>query len=257
MWFISCFLGFLFLLYTKEAVLCLRLTKMEVPEHSQMNKSASLRCLFDMEGADLYSVKWYKDNAEFYRYLPKDNPPQQVYEVTGVNVDSALSGEKVVVLKNVNLQSAGHYRCEVSAEAPSFATVHDEGEMNVIVVPQDSPQITGANNKNYVGDVVSINCTSYKSKPVAMLTWTVNSLKAPKEFLIEYPVTVDENTWETSVLGLTFQIKESHFIDGVMKLKCSATIAPDYHNSNEVTVFGGNLQAAVLESKETPPRHGN
>lgn len=36
---------------------------------------------------DLYSVKWYRDNEEFYRYVPKDNPPQHSYNVDGIKVD--------------------------------------------------------------------------------------------------------------------------------------------------------------------------
>lgn len=35
----------------------------------------------------LYSVKWYRDNEEFYRYVPKDNPPQHSYNVDGIKVD--------------------------------------------------------------------------------------------------------------------------------------------------------------------------
>lgn len=34
----------------------------------------------------LYSVKWYRDNEEFYRYTPKESPPQQTYNVDGINV---------------------------------------------------------------------------------------------------------------------------------------------------------------------------
>lgn len=39
------------------------------------------------EGETLYSVKWYKDNEEFYRYVPKANPPQHSYKVDGIRVD--------------------------------------------------------------------------------------------------------------------------------------------------------------------------
>lgn len=39
------------------------------------------------EGETLYSVKWYKDNEEFYRYVPKANPPQHSYKVEGIRVD--------------------------------------------------------------------------------------------------------------------------------------------------------------------------
>lgn len=42
------------------------------------------------------------------------------------------STDNVVVLKSVNLSSTGRYRCEVSAEAPSFETVSDHGDMIVV-----------------------------------------------------------------------------------------------------------------------------
>ncbi|GAB6027478.1 hypothetical protein CHUAL_001733 [Chamberlinius hualienensis] len=238
--------------FTPDCANCLRMTRVDIPPHRLVGDSVQLHCIFDMEGAELYSVKWYKESAEFYRYLPKDHPPAQVYEVAGVDVDLSMSGENVVMLHSLSLSTAGHYRCEVSAEAPSFATVHGEGEMNVIASPKDIPQITGAKSRYQVGDTVSTNCTSHRSKPAAMLSWTINSFKAPKEILIEYPTTIYEDSLETSVLGLQFQIRESHFIEGVMKLKCSATIAPVYHNSNEESVFNTNVQASVMESKETP-----
>ncbi|GAB0095398.1 hypothetical protein DMENIID0001_107790 [Sergentomyia squamirostris] len=42
------------------------------------------------------------------------------------------STDSVVVLQNVSLSSTGKYRCEVSAEAPSFQTVTDHGDMIVV-----------------------------------------------------------------------------------------------------------------------------
>lgn len=42
------------------------------------------------------------------------------------------STDNAVVLKSVNLSSTGRYRCEVSAEAPSFQTVSDHGDMIVV-----------------------------------------------------------------------------------------------------------------------------
>jgi len=210
-----------------------------------------------MEHDELYSVKWYKGISEFYRYLPKDDPPSQVYEVHGVTVDLSLSSKDVVTLESVSLQSTGHYRCEVSAESPSFITVHSEGEMNVIALPSEGPKITGGKPKYQIGDMVLVNCTSYQSKPAAMLSWTINSDKAPKEYLKEYASIIQENGLETSILGLQFQVREGHFKDGEMKLRCTATIAPIYHQSNEESVVGGNQQASVLESKETPSQGKN
>lgn len=42
------------------------------------------------------------------------------------------SNSKKVTLKGVNLKSSGLYRCEVSAEAPSFTSVQGEGRMEVV-----------------------------------------------------------------------------------------------------------------------------
>lgn len=42
------------------------------------------------EEEKLYSVKWYKDNEEFYRYVPKANPTQQSYKVDGIRVDVSI-----------------------------------------------------------------------------------------------------------------------------------------------------------------------
>lgn len=42
------------------------------------------------------------------------------------------STDTQVVLDNVSLASTGRYRCEVSAEAPSFQTVSDHGDMVVV-----------------------------------------------------------------------------------------------------------------------------
>lgn len=35
----------------------------------------------------LYSVKWYKDGDEFYRFVPRANPPQNSYSFDGIKVD--------------------------------------------------------------------------------------------------------------------------------------------------------------------------
>lgn len=39
------------------------------------------------EKETLYSVKWYKDNVEFYRYIPKATPQQHSYFVDGIKVN--------------------------------------------------------------------------------------------------------------------------------------------------------------------------
>lgn len=51
------------------------------------NTTVRLGCKYDLDGDVLYSVKWYKDGNEFYRYVPRDMPPALVFPLNGINVD--------------------------------------------------------------------------------------------------------------------------------------------------------------------------
>ena len=67
--------------------LALRLKDIDVPPHRVVGEKARLVCKFDMEGDILYSVKWYKDDLEFYRFVPNDRPKLQVFPQKGIHVD--------------------------------------------------------------------------------------------------------------------------------------------------------------------------
>ncbi|KAJ9582810.1 hypothetical protein L9F63_022851 [Diploptera punctata] len=221
--------------------------------HTVKNQEARLECRFDLEGESLYSVKWYKDGNEFFRYVPKDQPPVQLFSLPGVTVEIHKSTESQVVLKRVNLFSTGRYRCEVSAEAPSFQTVSDHGDMTVVALPEEGPRITGGRPRYQIGDIVKVNCTSGRSKPAAHLMWFINGEQADSSFLRGPEIIfMGREGLETSVLGLEFRVKPKHFMQGDMKLKCLATIATVYWRSNEESVEGDKPQRApVLESRET------
>lgn len=59
------------------------------------------------------------------------------------------------------MDSAGTYKCEVSAEAPSFRTKSDFDDM-VVVVPPYNTEIVNAQPKYKVGEIVNVTCISYK-----------------------------------------------------------------------------------------------
>ena len=63
----------------------------DVPPHRVVGEKARLICKFDMEGDILYSVKWYKDDLEFYRFVPNDRPKLQVFPQEGIHVDVSIS----------------------------------------------------------------------------------------------------------------------------------------------------------------------
>ncbi|XP_075225712.1 kin of IRRE-like protein 3 [Lycorma delicatula] len=231
----------------------LKLTTLHIEKHTVRGNDSLLECRFDLEGESLYSVKWYKDGHEFFRYIPRDYPSIQIFPVPGVNIDMKHSNESQVLLTGLKLQSSGRYRCEVSAEAPSFQTVSEHGDMVTVALPTEGPVITGGRPRYQVGDWVHVNCTSGSSKPPAHLTWFINGDQVNSSFLRgPYKVASEEEGLERAILGLEFQVEQRHFKNGDLKLKCLATIATIYWNSNEESVEGEKPQRApVLEVKDT------
>uniref|UniRef100_A0A182F4L1 Uncharacterized protein n=1 Tax=Anopheles albimanus TaxID=7167 RepID=A0A182F4L1_ANOAL len=246
-----CWIVLLQLCLALEFASGIMLTEVRVPKHTIKGHAVRLECHYDMEGEALYSVKWYKDGREFYRYVPRDDPPGTVFALAGITLDLQNSTSEQVVLDPIDLSSSGKYRCEVSAEAPSFQTVSDHGEMLVVVLPEEDPYITGGKPRYQIGDTVRVNCTSGRSKPAVHLTWYINGEAADNGLVKRYePIVSGPDRLETSVLGLEFRVKAKHFKRGDMKLKCLATISTVYWKSNEESVEGEKVQKApMLESR--------
>ncbi|XP_033248620.1 uncharacterized protein LOC108161179 isoform X2 [Drosophila miranda] len=237
-----------------DFIMGLRLVEVRIPNYVIKGSAAQLECLYDLDGEALYSVKWYKDGNEFYRYVPRDMPPAQTFLLPGVKVDLHNSSDAIVTLRDVNLQSAGRFRCEVSGEAPSFQTVTEHGDMVVVSLPdQGPPKISGGRPRYQTGDWVRINCTAGRSKPAVDLSWFVNGEAVEPQKLRKYDSIVSgREGLETSVLGLQFRVEQKHFRNGDMKLKCVASLSTLYWRSNEESVEGDRPQKApVLESRET------
>ena len=74
-----------------KVVRSIQLLQVSVPSVIQAGEGAALLCDVDMEGERIYSVKWYKDNEEFFRYVPRENGNQSiVYNVEGIHVNVSL-----------------------------------------------------------------------------------------------------------------------------------------------------------------------
>ena len=68
--------------------LCVRIKRLELPQAIDKGKPVTVYCNYDLEGEQLYSVKFYKDYVEFYRYLPSDSPNSgQKFNLKGAYVD--------------------------------------------------------------------------------------------------------------------------------------------------------------------------
>ena len=62
-----------------------------IPPHALRGQKAVMRCNYDLEGDRLYSVKWYYNQKEFYRFIPSDNPKVTIFNNHhGVNVNVSV-----------------------------------------------------------------------------------------------------------------------------------------------------------------------
>ncbi|XP_045493582.1 uncharacterized protein LOC123692828 [Colias croceus] len=227
-------------LLVKDSLL-LKVVRVTVPSYRVRGQPAQLECNFELGEDKLYSVKWYRDNEEFYRYMPKFDPPKLAYKVEGIKVDLSKSDMKKVLLHQVTLKTTGIYRCEVSAEAPSFASAADEGRMEVIYLPREGPRITGNELENRRGDSLFLNCTSGRSYPAAVLSWDIDGEKVTDpELLVHYPPIQHAHGLLSTALGLRVPTGRT------MQVRCIARVAPGWREGSEAVI--GNSQLA--DSKE-------
>jgi len=70
-------------------VMGLRLESISVPQSGIKGSHVTLSCEFlvDDVAEKLYSLKWYKDNHEFFRYMPQGKDPITTFNRPGVQVD--------------------------------------------------------------------------------------------------------------------------------------------------------------------------
>ena len=61
--------------------------RVHVPMAVRRGETAVLKCLFDLEGEALYSVKWYKGGHEIYRFIPKEVPSIKMFPIHGLDIE--------------------------------------------------------------------------------------------------------------------------------------------------------------------------
>uniref|UniRef100_A0A1B6CAG6 Ig-like domain-containing protein n=1 Tax=Clastoptera arizonana TaxID=38151 RepID=A0A1B6CAG6_9HEMI len=226
---------------------CLKLIRVRIPPYKIRGDTAVLECLYELEGASLYAVKWYKENEEFYRFVPRVKPALISYMVDGIKVDHKESGNTTVTLRAVNMKTTGNYRCEVSAEAPSFASVQDEGRMEVVYLPNSGPHITGERKQYSIGEEVDLNCTSAKSYPASVLHWYINDvLVTSREHLHPHPQVVHPHGLITTSLGLRVPVSSNLFLEGNMKIRCAANVSPVLWQGDQESIAEVDNREAML-----------
>ncbi|XP_023326817.1 uncharacterized protein LOC111700198 [Eurytemora carolleeae] len=225
----------------------LNINTIHVPKFTQVGESTSLKCDYDLEDDKLYSIKWYKDNQEFYRYVPKDIPPSQRFQVPGSDVRLELSDMEIVHLHNISLISAGLYTCEVSTEAPRFRTTAVTQNMRVIHPPESGPYLLGGRTSGYrVGEMLDVNCSSPASHPPVLLKFYLNDEPVNEKNVYKFERPAAKDGLTPALSSYTLRIKRIHFRHGYLHLKCTADIFKTYYKSAERTFQGIDLGEKAL-----------
>ncbi|EEC10999.1 beat protein, putative [Ixodes scapularis] len=204
-----------------------------------------LNCSYDLERDQLYSIKWYKNNVEIYRYLPSETPRVKVYNMPGIHIDVSRSNISDLYLNDTDLNSEGKYRCEVSAESPSFQTERAQKEMIVYVLPYEDPVIKGLYSQYQLGDLV----------PTA------------SEEAIHRTQYVDGEGLSYVQSRISFVAQPGHFWHGSMEIRCASHAALPYYVSSEeltirdygrtVDISGPRMNGPRLDGKKDKYTLGN
>lgn len=62
-------------------------TRLVVPRYTIMGSDAKLICEYENKSLDIYSIKWYKNDREFFHHISSLDPPKRNFSLPGINVD--------------------------------------------------------------------------------------------------------------------------------------------------------------------------
>ncbi|CAG9857618.1 unnamed protein product [Phyllotreta striolata] len=242
----------------------LKNTRIIVPEAVRIDDDVTLTCQYDLESAQLYSIKWYRNDEEFYRFVPKEAPPAQQFNVQYVNVNLTASDSSRVTLTSVKRATSGQYKCEVSADAPLFHTEIETAALLVAEVPLDGPVLKIDVHKLAPGAHLRANCTTPGSHPPMNVTWSIND-RPIRNGVDSYRASIDKSIYRfDSLPGLdtvrsTIHLKTApdSFHNGKLTLRCTANLFDLYESSKEIDVLEDAPQLAlVIDGSNDQRNHG-
>ncbi|EDW80640.1 uncharacterized protein Dwil_GK11458 [Drosophila willistoni] len=182
------------------------------PPAVRRGQSVALHCNYQLEGAPLYSIKFYRGQMEFYRFTPGEYPNTKVFQYPGIRVDEGSSNATLVYIRNVTFGLSGQFSCEVTADAPLYSTSMAYAQMQVVEFPEKRPQLFTEQTRYEPGDVLRANCSTLPSRPKAELRFTINNVPVYTE-ATQYIRTTDNLI--ASRLSLKLQLQAVHFVAGI------------------------------------------
>lgn len=237
-------------LVASAGVHCLKLIGLSVPSWVKRGDGVWLNCTLEYEEDVLYSIKWYKNDVEFYRYMPRDIEKNQIYEYSGVYVNLSESDKGQVNLYKTDLDTEGSFRCEASNDGPTFQTVDGVKELKIYELPENNLTIYGLLPSYDVGDVINATCEAGPSKPAAKLTWLIDD-EPITSFEESHSVTKNEDGLESSSSNLSFVLSEDYGYKNAINLKCIATVSIYDSTSNEELIMDDKNSTVKTELNAT------
>ncbi|XP_042865858.1 uncharacterized protein LOC122249229 [Penaeus japonicus] len=137
----TCVIGIIFVLYTSANIL----QRVYVPRYAFAGGEATVSCSYDLRTSRFYSLKWYHEGLEFYRYIPTARNLSMDRQSPKFHVMEQSLNEKQVTLSlsRLSISASGTYRCEIVAEHPSFRTESSTAVMTVLISPYSSLDLEG------------------------------------------------------------------------------------------------------------------
>ncbi|GAB1862305.1 Ig-like domain-containing protein [Camponotus japonicus] len=239
------------LLVVVTGVRGLRNISIDIPLAVAVGTTVNMSCRYDLQSDTLYTVKWYK-GSEFFRYVPKEMPPIAVFGELGAKVIINQSDAHQVVLKDVQPNHTGKYRCEVSGDSPSFTTLMVYSYMHVASLPDGDPQLLVEKTRYAVGDTVRGNCTVPSGNPPANVTWTVNGIPVNSSFIMNITSKVGDTQQQMTIAGLDFETMQDNFSNSRLHIVCHANVFHLYQKEADVFLKEERPRlASVLGTRES------
>ncbi|KAH9645378.1 hypothetical protein HF086_016406 [Spodoptera exigua] len=154
----------------------------------------------------------------------------------------ARSNQSQVVLTRVSFGLSGNFSCEVTADAPSFATSIVSNTMEVVALPPSLPIIHTDKHYYGPGDVLYANCTSGPSRPPSDLMFFLNDAPYPADAHQVHPA--PEGLFRSEIYG-SIQLWPAHYERGAPILRCQAKIGDLYRDDAAVALYSGNSHPKI------------
>ncbi|XP_065342914.1 uncharacterized protein LOC135941357 isoform X2 [Cloeon dipterum] len=244
------------LLLVTQRCICVRDVRLMLPTAVMSGHGAKFICLYDLQEAPLYSVKWYRGQREFYRYLPQENPPMKFIPIPGIDIDLYKSDANEVRLREIHSDLTGVFSCEVTADAPSFRTASASKNITIVEMPNLAPNVTVEKSLSDEGlSIISVNCTNFYSKPPGKLSIFLNEEPVKEKDLEKFIVPLGKFNVEVVRLNLTLTDEQLNNMNFSLRLKCVSSVF-SFTRMTEVLLIEQRLRSesilAAMEESRAP-----